>query len=164
MIPIIGAILGLAGAILPELLKAYKDKQDKKHELEMFKLQIQWEIKKHELKLEQVKEEALIREEEAIRDYAPVYEPKPSGKLWYDLIMAISYAWNALVRPTVTYMAIGLYGCFKYAQFKIIEKQVGDVYQALTTVWNENDTMIVFTVITFWFGGRQILRSLGKVK
>ncbi|MGC8979171.1 glycoside hydrolase family protein [Caldisericum sp.] len=41
---VIGALLGLVGSLIPELVKAYKDWSDKKHELKMLELQIQDEF------------------------------------------------------------------------------------------------------------------------
>jgi hypothetical protein len=164
MIPVIGAILGLAGSIFPEILKIYKDKQDKKYEMEILKLQMEAQARGHQQRLEEIVIEGELKDSESARQFAPVYKPESTGRWWYDLLMVLTYVYNSAVRPTITYMMVGLYMLVKYAQIKMIQRTGVDFLQALATIWNENDTMLVFLVLTFWFGGRQILRSMGRIK
>lgn len=164
MIPVIGAILGLAGSVLPELIKIYKDRQDKKHELEVLRLQMEAQAQGHQQRLEEIVVESDLRDSESARQFALVYKPEATGKWWYDLLMVLIYVYNSAVRPTITYMMVSLYMIVKYAQIQMAQKTGVDFLQALVNVWNENDTMLVFLVLTFWFGGRQILRSLGRAK
>lgn len=164
MIPVAGAIIGLLGSLLPEGLKLFKDRQDKKHELEVLKLQMQMQAQGHTQRLEEIVTEADIRDSESARKFAEVYKPEHTGKWWYDMLMLLTYIYNSTVRPTVTYAVVALYGFFKYAQFQLIKTQTSNVYEAVVKVWNEDDTMLTFTIVTFWFGSRSLLRSLGKLK
>lgn len=164
MIPIFGAILGLLGSILPEGIKFLKDRQDKKHELEIMKLQIQMQAQGHMQRLEEIVTEADVRDSESARNFAEIYKPENTGMWWYDLLMLFTYIYNSTVRPTITYIVILLYGFFKYAQFQLLKTQSNNIYDAIVKVWQQDDTMLTFTIVTFWFGGRQILRSVGKVK
>lgn len=164
MIPIIGAILGLAGSIFPEVIKLYQDRQDKKHELEILRMQMEMQQQGHQQRLDEIVVEADVRDSESARSFAQVYKPEATGRWWYDLLMLFVYVYNSVVRPTITYLMILLYMAVKYAQIELTQRSGVDFLQALTKVWDENDTMLVFLVLTFWFGGRQILRSMGRVK
>ncbi len=164
MMPVLGAILGLAGSIVPELIKIYKDRQDKKHELEILRLQMEMQAQGHQQRLEEIVVAADLRESESARQFAPVYKPEATGRWWYDLIMLLTYVFNSLVRPTITYLMVGIYMTVKYAQIKMAQTSGVNFLHALVEVWTENDTMLVFLVLTFWFGGRQIMRSIGRVK
>jgi len=162
--PIIGAIIGLFGSLLPEALKLFKDKQDKKHELEVMKLQIQAQAQLHTQRLEEIAVEGDIRDQESVREFMPVVAPTSTGKWWYDLLMALCYVYNTTVRPTITYMIVGMYMFVKFAQVEVLRASGTDFFRAIINVWTEDDTMFMFIMVTFWFGGRQILRSMGKVK
>ena len=96
--------------------------------------------------------------------YAPIQRPQFTGKWWFDLLMLITYVYNTTVRPTISYLIIASYIYVKFAQIKILEASGITAYEAVVRAWTENDTMFMFTLVTFWFGGRQILRSMGKIK
>ncbi|MEM7828196.1 MAG: hypothetical protein QW561_02525 [Candidatus Aenigmatarchaeota archaeon] len=165
MLSIVGAGLGLAGSLIPELIKIYKDRQDKKHELEIMRMQMEMAKEGHMQRLEEIVTEADVKQALEVYKFAPPEKPEFTGKWWFDILMLLAYVYNTTVRPTLTYLVIGGYIFFKYAQFQLIMSTQGlDVYQAITKVWNENDTMFVFLVVTFWMGSRQLLRSLGKLK
>lgn len=164
MTPIIGAIFGLFGSVIPELLKIYKDRQDKKHELEMFKLQIEVMKLGHEQRMEEILTAADIRQSEMVYKYAPVAKPERTGSFWFDLLNMIVYIYNTTVRPTVTYLVIIGYLLVKYAIYKSLINSGLDMYSAIVMMWKDDDAGFVFMVISFWFGGRAILRSMGKIK
>jgi len=158
---IIGAILGLAGGFVPELIKLFKDKQDKKHELAVMKLQIEQATILHGQKLEEIAAEGQIQADLKAYDYAPVFQPEPKGKL-ESVIMTLVYAFNSLVRPIITYAFVGLYGWIKYAQFKLISATSSNVFEAVVRIWTDTDAGFVAMVIMFWFGGRQMTKTFGK--
>ena len=164
MMPILGAILGLIGAAAPELVKLYKDRQDKKHELELLKLQMEMQKAGFTQRLEEVQVTADVEVEKAVYKFAPVLKPELTGTWWFDLLTLLTYVYNTTVRPTISYLVMGVYIYMKYAQYKTVKAAGVDAYAAILQVWNETDTTFVFLVITFWLGGRQFLRSMGKIK
>lgn len=151
---ILGAVLGLLGSALPEVFKLFKDHSDKKHEKEMLQLQLQMQEKLVQLRIQEAQAIADVK----VYDFAAVSTPQPSGKWWIDLINALAYLYNTSVRPTVTYLLIGLYMFVKLAQVKVLTSAGVQWYTALTQVWSGADGEFVGAVVAFWFGSRQFLR------
>jgi len=165
MLPILGAVLGLLGAAIPEIIKLIKERADRKHELEIMKLQMEMQKAGYTQRLEEIQTTSDAAIERAVYRYAPVEKPEFSGMWWFDLLMVLTYVFNTTVRPTISYLVMGLYIFMKYAQYEVLKATEGiDTYEAILKVWTQDDTMFVFLVITFWLGGRQILRSMGRIK
>ncbi len=160
---IIGAILGLTGGFIPELIKIFKDKQDKKHELAVMNLQLERDKLLHTQKLEAITAEGAIQADLKAYEYAPVFKPEPKSR-FDSVVMMLVYAFNSLVRPVITYLFVGLYMWVKYSQFKIIQLSASSTFEAVVRMWTETDAGFVAMVVMFWFGGRQIGRSIGKIK
>lgn len=160
---LLGALLGLAGGFLPEIIKLFKDKQDKKHEIAMIKLQIEAAEKQANQKLEAVLTEGVLKADQMAYEYAPVAQP--GEKTRFDsIITTIVYAFNSLVRPVITYLFVGLYMWVKYAQYRVLMATSSNTFEAVVKLWTDTDAGFVAMVIMFWFGGRQIARSMGKLK
>ena len=151
MFPLVGAVLGLVGSMLPEGLKLYKDRQDKKHEIELMKLQMDYTRMSNELKLEEIGAQADIEEAKALYKFA---EPKMTGVRWVDATLQLA---NGLVRPITTAWIVGIYSAVKYAQFRMTDAATW--LQALNKIWTDADMTIMFTVIMFWFGKRSFEKA-----
>jgi hypothetical protein len=164
MLQVIGALIGLAGAFLPELFKLKKSKQDQKHELEMAKLQIEAQKETSAQQLQAIEASGAATADVGAYAFAPVVEPKTEGKWWAVLLTNLVYAYNSTVRPTVTYLLLFAYLFVKKAQVKLAMAAGGDLYQAIVRVWTETDASFVSMIIVFWFGGRQILRANNRLK
>ena len=54
MITILASIAGFIGSIIPECLKFLQDKNDKKHEIEILKIQMQIKDKQHNNRLDEI--------------------------------------------------------------------------------------------------------------
>lgn len=160
---LLGAILGLTGGVLPEIIKLFKDKQDKKHELELIKLQIEAAEKQSQQKLEAITAEGIAKSDQQAYEFAPVVSPEQRTK-FSEVIMAIVYAFNSLVRPLITYLFVWLYIWVKYAQYKILAMTSSNVFEAVIKLWTDTDAGFVAMVVMFWFGGRQVARSMGKLR
>ncbi len=160
---LLGAILGLAGGFLPEVIKLLKDKQDKKHELAMTKLQIEAAEKQAHQKLEAIMTEGMLRADQMAYEFAPVAQPVQKT-VFDSIVTTIVYAFNSLVRPIITYLFVGLYIWVKYAQYKVLLMTTNNTFEAVVRLWTDTDAGFVAMVIMFWFGGRQIARTMGKLK
>lgn len=142
---ILGALLGLAGSIIPELLKLYKDKQDKKHELEMLKLQLEKEKVITELRVQESVATAQIELDKEVYRFARP-DITPTGFRFADTLQALGSFLNTLVRPLITSIAVFIWLTYRLKH--------GD--------WSPIDTEIIWCIITFWFGGRAFLRAYKK--
>jgi len=141
MIALLGSILGIFGSLIPNILKLWQDKSDKKHEIVILNIQIERERLGHIQRLEEISTQADIEETQAL--YKSM---KPVGVKWVDAL-------TASVRPILTYAFFALYA---YVKIPLIMKGAhGDVYSPFyTVIWSEMDVAIFCTVITFWFGNR----------
>ncbi len=134
MLTIISALLGFFSSMTPDLLGVFKDKSDKKHELEIIKLQIEQQQKGHVQRLEEINIEADIAESKAI------YKTFKSGIYWVDGL-------NASVRPVLAYAFFILYASIKCTEIIIYDATIADV-------WLQEDQAIFAAIISFYFGQR----------
>lgn len=155
MLVIIGAIIGLFGSLLPEILKFLNNKEDHKHEIEMAKVQMEMAKLAGEIKLSELNATADIEETKALYAHAS----PPAGEGFISQILAfISHT----VRPVVTYAFMGTYILVKYGIY-ISYTQAGYTWtQAIGVLWGEEDFAIFATIMAFWFGGRFMKYSFNK--
>lgn len=115
---ILGAILGLLGAIIPEGIKIFKERQDHKHEKEMLELQMQYQREMIEARIQEARALATLELDKEAYRYAPT-DVKPTGNFWIDLLQVIGAFYNQTVRPTLTYLVIACWLMVKYASWQI---------------------------------------------
>lgn len=144
---IVGAVLGLVGAIIPELIRLYKDHRDRKHEIELLKLQIENAKILAQIRMDEAKALAEIKLDEAVYEYAKP-EFTLTGFKFADALQAIAKFLNVIVRPIVTFMAMGLW------------------YYAMTSgyQWSSWESDVLACIIVFWFGNRSLQRALGRTQ
>jgi len=149
MITLFASIAGFISSILPDLFKYFVDKNDKKHEIELFKQQI--ELAKFGLnaKLTEIENIGAVEEIKAL------YKTYNTGITWVDAL-------NGTVRPVLAYSFFILYGAFKYFQFALILDQGGEVYKLLDVLWSGEDQAIFASVIGFYFGQRAFSKLKSK--
>ncbi len=154
MLTLISTFLSFLSGGLPSLLNFFQDRQDKRHELELARMQAERELqmakegfiaqqKVEEIHTEQLQIETAAQERIAL--YQHDIEIGKGASRW--VINA-----RAMVRPTVTY---GLF-------FLLVAIDVAGVWYAWTTgvpfeqmmnlVWDDDTQQIWAAVIAFWFG------------
>ncbi|MBT9169562.1 MAG: hypothetical protein DDT19_02923 [Syntrophomonadaceae bacterium] len=148
MLPLIGAVLGFLGSVVPQAIKLYQDKKDKEHELKLLNLQIQAQAQGHTQRLEEINVQADIEESKALYKHAEV---KLSGVKWVDAALTFL---TSSVRPVITYSFFGLYAWVKIAMYQ----REGDIVK----IWTEYDLALFSTIIAFWFGSRSMQRFFKK--
>jgi hypothetical protein len=141
MIEIIGALTGFAGSLLPNIFKFVQDKSDKKHELEIIKLQIQANKQEHIARLEEINTSADINEIKI------THEIPSSGIKWIDAL-------NGTVRPIIAYAFFILYFWTKIAYMTNTE------YFKLSELWTSIDNTIFLTIIAFFYGQRAMQKVM----
>jgi hypothetical protein len=137
-----GAGLGFAGSIIPTIFKHFQDKSDKKHELEIMKLQMKAQEKCGTQRLAEINTNADIKENYSL------YKTFYSGIKWID-------AFNGSVRPVLAYAFFGLYSWTKFIYFT----KSGDNF-SLTEIWTSVDNTIFLTIIAYFFGQRAMQKIM----
>lgn len=159
-------ILGFLGPFIPELLKWFRDKDDKKHELDMFRLQMEFASQEHKMRLEEIESTADIQEATVLHQPTQSYGVQLldaasawAGTLWGKfLVTPAFYLFTVLdflsgvVRPGITVAAFTFYAICKW----ILIKNVG-----VTAAWTETDYEILVLTLSYWFGHRAAKQAFG---
>lgn len=144
MIELIGALFGFVSGITPDLFGMWRDKQDRKHELEIMKIQIEQQKQGHTQRLEEITANADIAESKAI------YKTFNTGIHWVD-------AYNGTVRPTLAYAFFSLYLMVKVMLYQQLDFTLP---WSIQTFWNDTDSAFLFGVIAYYFGQRGMAKVL----
>jgi hypothetical protein len=146
MDPIIGGILGGAARLVPEFLKAWDRKNERKHELALGQHELEVLKLQGNTKLEgdriQADASTLVAGLEAMRDIS-----KPSGVKWIDGL-------NAMVRPWITAVLFHAWAAVKVAAFVQLSNAGISWDTAAITMWTPDDGAMLSGVMAFWFLGR----------
>ncbi len=145
MITLFSALVGFISAICPDLIKLFRDTQDRKHELTILELQMKQQREGHSQRLEEIHAQADISETRAL------YKTYYSGVEWVDAL-------NGTVRPVLAYAFFCLYFTIKWMQFSLL----GDspLPWQLHALWGVEDQAIFAGIMAFYFGQR----AMGKVR
>jgi hypothetical protein len=147
---ILGSLFGGLFRLFPEVLKFFDKKNERSHELNMFKLQTDLEKLKGEFKVEERYVDYSVAQMEAIKAAA-----EAEGK-----IASQSYKWVsalvALVRPVITYTIFGLYVAVKLTFISYGLTVGNDWATVLAKNWTTDDFGILMMILTFHFVGRPI--------
>lgn len=168
------ALLGFFGGFLPEILKLFNRWQDNKHELEMFKLQMQAQSQMHRDELETINVQADVATDVLIHQPIPSYGVPFLDKMAHAgysawLMIPLLYLYTALdvlqviVRPGITLAITAFYMWYKYAQYVLFQTTTGpdDWFQNVLALYSDFDRDILVLVLSYWFGSRMAQKSLG---
>ena len=139
MITLLGSLLGFISSTFPDLLKLFRDASDKKHEITLLQMQMDFQAQGHQERLEEINTNADIAESQAL------YKTYTTGISWVDAL-------NGTVRPVIAYSFFILYAAVKIMHYS------ADLPWLL---WTEDDQAIFAGIISFYFGQRAMskLRS-----
>jgi hypothetical protein len=160
MITLVSTLLSFLAGGLPRLLDFFQDKGDKKHELEMARLQIERELqlakegylaqaKIEEIRTDQIEIGALRDEKIAL--YQHDTDLAKGADKW--VINA-----RAMVRPIITY---GMFAIFLFVEifgFLYAWRTGVDFTIALEYLWTDETITIWSSIISFWFGSQAFKR------
>lgn len=154
---LLGSIFGGIFRLAPEILKLFDKVNERKHELNMFRLQTDLEKMRGEFRVEEKYVDHSITQLDAIQE--AFKEQATSAQASYRWVAALS----ALVRPMVTYILFGLYVAVKAVVISHALDSGASWYDVATKFWTPEDFGMLNLVITFWFVGRAIekYRSAG---
>lgn len=141
MITLLASIAGFITSIVPEILKFFRDKQDKNHELKIFEKQIEFS---RGSKNKRDSEEIYITRD--IIEQASLYSTYKTGISWVDAL-------NGSVRPVLAYSFFIMYGAIKFIQYRAISNSIKMIAD-IEILWSIEDQAIFAGIISFYFGQR----------
>lgn len=144
MITLLASLVGFVSSILPEIIKYFKDINDKKHELHILDRQIEYNKTTTQKTLEE------IHVSRDLFEQASLYSTYKSEITWVDSL-------NASVRPVLAYSFFFMYMLVKYIQYKAISAS-SHVIEYLEVIWTIDDQTIFAGIISFYFGQRTFRR------
>ena len=143
---LMGSALGLLGATVPKIFDMVDDHQDRKHELEMVKLNIEASKVQHTLKLEEINAQADIAQSRAIYKHDSSIQTTPGGFI------------NGLrgsVRPLVTYIFLSWFISTKaFALYALVSLEGIMISAAMPIIYDDGSAALFSCIVSFWFGSR----------
>ena len=147
---LLGSLIGGVFRLAPELLKFLDKKNERLHELNMFRLQTDLEKLRGEFKVEEKYVDYSIQQLDSIK--SAFQEQAKTALSAGPFVAAVS----ALVRPGITWALFGMYAAVKAAALVIAFQTGAHWAEVVTKVWDEDDFGLFTMVISFWFVGRAI--------
>lgn len=162
MLSLISSLGGLLISGLPSLLGFFQDKADKKHEMELARMQTERELALAkegfiaQQKVEEIRTEQIAMQTDAQRQGAALEHDKK--------IMERASTWvvnlNGIVRPAVTFIfvvelvLINMALVYWFLSSGTIQS-VDDMIKASDVIFSEDEMALLSGIIAFWFGSRQ---------
>lgn len=140
MVTLLASIVGFIGSVLPEIVKYFKDMNDKKHELAILEKQIEYSKSSANRSLEEIH---ISRD---ILEQASLYSTYKTEISWVDAV-------NGLVRPVLAYSFFVMYITVKYMQYKAISVSA-ILIEYIEVIWSLDDQAIFAGIISFYYGQR----------
>jgi hypothetical protein len=148
MFELIGALIGGAFRLAPEVLKILDRKFEREHELKKLDVEVSIAKMQAEFALQQGHQRLQEHELDAIGE-AFKQQAESDSKAW-KWVASLS----ALVRPAVTYWFVFFYSVVKAAGLYLAFLQDGSWTSVLLSGWTDYDEGMLSLILTFWFVGR----------
>jgi hypothetical protein len=148
MFELIGALIGGAFRLAPELLKILDRKFEREHELKKLDVEVSIAKMQAEFALQQGHQRLQEHELDAIGE-AFKQQAESDSKAW-KWVASLS----ALVRPAVTYWFVFFYSAVKIAGLYLAFLQDGVWTNVLITGWTDFDEGMLAMILSFYFVGR----------
>ena len=156
MITLFTTLISFLSGGLPSLLGFFQDKSDKKHEMEMARLQTERELQMmergfqaqahvEEIKTQQIEMQTQAQERASL--YAHDIEIGKGASQWVVNM-------RASVRPVITYGMFSMLLFVNIFGFFYAWKTGVPFDQAMQILWDEDSAIIFSSVIAFWFGSQ----------
>ena len=151
MTTLLASIIGFFSSIIPELIKIFKDYQDKKHELRIFDKQVKFS-QHNNGGLFSIGGSNDKMTHNILSEFAVLHQNYKIGINWVDAL-------NASVRPVLAYCFFLLYAFIKFTQYNSI-KGKGFLISHLSILWSLEDQAIFASILSFYFGQRTFRKLL----
>lgn len=161
MLSLISTLGGLLASGLPSLLNFFQDKSDKKHELELARVQTEREMQLAregfiaQQKVEEIRTDQIAMQSEAQMQNAALDHDKK--------IMDKASTWvvnlNGIVRPAVTFIFVLELVLINFALTYWFMKSgtitsVDEMIKASDVIFSESELSMLGGIIGYWFGSR----------
>ena len=153
MFTILGSLLGFAGSAVPSLIDMFKEKEDTKAKVEMFKLQLEAKEKGVDLDIRLMETKAAVEEQKSLIDH-DIALGKQGGFI---------NSLRAFVRPFITYVFFLTFIGVKITLVWNTINNGGDLNTTLDVVWDEQTEALFAAIISFWFGSRAMPKIRSKM-
>jgi len=162
MLSLLSTLGGLLISGLPRVLDFFQDKADKKHELELAKMQTERELQlaaqgyAAQAKIEEIRTDQIAMQSEAqMQNAALAHDQKVLEKAstW-----VVNYV--GTVRPTITYIlvlelvAINVWIMWHIFSIPNLITNIDDVIRFSDVVFSESEMSMLGGIIGYWFGSR----------
>jgi len=148
ILTILGGLMGGVFRILPEVLKLFDRVNERKHELELLKTEMEFAKIRGEIMMKQAEASMTIAELDAMSE--AIKEQGQTARAAGKFVAALS----ALVRPLVTYWFVGFYSFVKMLTISLALEQNANWKEVIVNAWTADDAAILMMILTFWFVGR----------
>lgn len=162
MLSLISTLGGLLISGLPKVLDFFQDKADKKHEMELARVQTERELALAERgfiaqqKVEEIRTDQIAMQSEAQMQNAALDHDKKvldKASKW-----VVNYV--GTVRPTITYLfvleliIINIWVMWHIFSLPNVINSIDDVLKFADVVFSEDEMAMLGGIIGFWFGSR----------
>lgn len=144
MITLFASIAGFITSLIPEVIKFFKDRLDKNHELQIMDKQIRFS----KLSNGRAPEELQLTRD--ILEQASLYSTYKTGISWVDAL-------NGTVRPVLAYSFFAMYAAIKIIQYNYITK-TSLLVEYIDVIWSIEDQAIFASIVSFYFGQRAFMK------
>ncbi len=148
MITLLASLVGFISSLIPEIMKFFLDKNDKKHEIQLLEQQLKMK-KQGYTSLDEVISDNSYKEIQAL------YKTYRTGICWVDAL-------NGSVRPVLAYAFFAIYTFIKYLQYKVIASSSLTLNDIVNILWCVDDQAIFAGIISFYFGQRAVSKLRGR--
>jgi len=156
MLTLLSTLLGFFSSGLPKVLDFFQDRSDKRHEIELIRIQNERELmlaergflaqqKIEEIKVEQIATEGYFQERQAL--YQHDIEIGKGASQWVINV-------RAMVRPTVTFGLFALLVIVDIAGIVYAYNTGATFIEMMDNVWDDEAQMIWASIVAFWFGSQ----------
>lgn len=162
MLSLLSTLGGLLISGLPKVLEFFQDKADKKHEMELARVQTERELALAregfiaQQKVEEIRSDQIAMQSEAqMQQAALAHDAKILDKSskW-----VVNYV--GTVRPTITYIfalelvAINMWIMWHIFSMPNVINNIDDVIKFADVVFTEDETAMLGGILGYWFGSR----------
>ena len=148
MITLLASLVGFISSLIPEIMKFFLDRNDKKHELQILEQQMKMKQSGVASQLEEIIANNSFKEAQAL------YKTYKTGVCWVDAL-------NGTVRPVLAYSFFAIYTFIKFLQYKIIAVSI-NITDIVNILWSLDDQAIFAGIISFYYGQRAVSKLRGK--
>jgi hypothetical protein len=147
---LLGSIFGGLFRLAPEILKFLDKKNERLHELNMFRLQTDLEKMRGEFRVEEKYVDYSVQQLDTIKSAFEEQSQTAQSAGWF--VAGIS----ALVRPGITWAIFGMYATVKAATLVLAFQSNAPWHEVIIKCWDEDDFGLLMMIMSFYFVGRPI--------